>query len=76
MEKWNGIPVEACQKLVESMSRRIQAVIRAKGGHIDYLLHLYHLDYRGSKNCPNDRVFYFVYCYANFDPNHMTVGLF
>ena len=58
------------------MPRRIQAVIRAKGGHIDYQLHLYSLDYRGSKNCPNDRVFYFVYYYANFISNYMTIGLF
>ena len=36
VEEWNGIPVEACQKLIESMPRRIQAVIRAKGGHTDY----------------------------------------
>ena len=36
VEEWNGILVKACQKLIESMPRRIQAVIRAKGGHTDY----------------------------------------
>ena len=36
VEKWNGIPVGTCQKLIESMPRRIQAVIRANGGHTDY----------------------------------------
>ena len=36
VKEWNGIPVEACQKLIESMPRRIQAVIRAKGGYTDY----------------------------------------
>lgn len=36
VELWNGIPAEICQKLVESMPRRIKAVIRAKEGHTDY----------------------------------------
>ena len=36
VEEWNGIPVEACQKLIKSMPRRIQAVIREKGDHTDY----------------------------------------
>src|SRR5882724_10080021 len=36
VEEWNKIPPEKCHKLIESMPRRIQAVIRAKGGHTDY----------------------------------------
>ena len=36
VEEWNKIPPEACQKLIESMPRRIQAVIKAKGGHTKY----------------------------------------
>jgi hypothetical protein len=35
-EEWNKIPPETCQKLIESMPRRIQAVIKAKGGHTKY----------------------------------------
>jgi transposase len=35
-EEWNKISPETCQKLVESMPRRIQAVIKAKGGHTKY----------------------------------------
>ena len=35
-EEWNAIPPEVCQNLIESMPRRIQAVIRAKGGHTKY----------------------------------------
>ena len=35
-EQWNQIPPEACQRLIESMPRRIEAVIRAKGGHTKY----------------------------------------
>lgn len=35
-EEWNGITPETCQKLIESMPRRIQAVIKAKGGHTKY----------------------------------------
>ena len=35
-EEWNAIPPEVCQNLIESMTRRIQAVIRAKGGHTKY----------------------------------------
>ena len=36
VEEWNGILVETCQKLIESMPRRIQAVIRERGGYIEY----------------------------------------
>ena len=35
-EVWEGIPVEECQKLIESMPRRVQAVIKAKGGYTKY----------------------------------------
>lgn len=35
-EVWEGIPVEECQKLIESMPRRIQAVVKAKGGYTKY----------------------------------------
>ena len=35
-KEWNEIPPEVCQRLVESMPRRVQAVIRAKGGHTKY----------------------------------------
>src|SRR5260370_36713961 len=30
----------------------------------------------GSKNCPNDGVFYFTHHYINSYPNHMIEGLF
>ena len=33
-EEWNEIPSEVCQRLIESMPRRIAAVIKAKGGYI------------------------------------------
>ena len=35
-EKWNEIPAETCQKLIESMPKRVKAVIRANGGHTKY----------------------------------------
>jgi hypothetical protein len=35
-KEWNGIFAEICQKLIESLSKRIKAVIKAKGGHTDY----------------------------------------
>jgi len=35
-EEWNKIPPETCQNLIESMPRRIQAVLKAKGGHTKY----------------------------------------
>ena len=35
-EEWNKIPPETCQNLIESMPRRVQAVIQAKGGHTKY----------------------------------------
>jgi hypothetical protein len=36
VEEWNKIPSEVCQNLIESMSRRLEAVIKAKGGHTKY----------------------------------------
>ena len=36
VEEWNGIPSETCQRLIESMPNRIQAVIKAKGGYTKY----------------------------------------
>ena len=35
-EVWNEIPASVCQNLIESMSRRIQAVKRARGRHTKY----------------------------------------
>jgi transposase len=35
-EEWNAIEPEVCQKLIESMPRRIEAVIKARGGHTKY----------------------------------------
>ena len=35
-EEWNKITPETCQNLIESMPRRIEAVIKAKGGHTKY----------------------------------------
>ena len=34
--EWNKIPKEECQKLIESMPRRVAAVLKAKGGHTKY----------------------------------------
>ena len=36
VEEWNKIPPEVCQRLIESMPRRIQAVLKANGGHTKY----------------------------------------
>ena len=35
-EKWEEIPAEECQKLIERMPRRIQAVLKAKWGYTKY----------------------------------------
>ena len=35
-QEWNKIPADICRNLVESMPRRIAAVIKAKGGHTKY----------------------------------------
>ena len=35
-EEWNKITPETCQNLIGSMPKRIQAVIKAKGGHTKY----------------------------------------
>jgi hypothetical protein len=34
--EWNEVAAETCQNLIESMPRRIKAVIRANGGHTKY----------------------------------------
>ena len=34
--EWNKIPPEVCQTLIESVSRRLEAVIKADGGHTRY----------------------------------------
>ena len=34
--EWNEITTETCQNFIESMPRRIKAVIRANGGHTKY----------------------------------------
>ena len=34
--EWGEISAETCQKLIESMPRRVAAVIKAKGGHTKY----------------------------------------
>ena len=36
VNEWNEIAPEVCQNLIESMPRRIQAVIKAKGGYTKY----------------------------------------
>jgi hypothetical protein len=35
-EEWNKIEPEVCQNLIESMPRRVQAVMKAKGGYTKY----------------------------------------
>ena len=35
-DEWNQISDKTCQKLIESMPNRCQAVIKAKGGHTKY----------------------------------------
>ncbi len=35
-KEWNNISPEVCQNLIGSMERRIEAVIKAKGGHTKY----------------------------------------
>ena len=35
-EEWNKISASVCQGLIESMPRRVKAVLKAKGGHTKY----------------------------------------
>ena len=35
-EVWNNIEPEVCQNLIESMPRRVEAVIKARGGNTKY----------------------------------------
>ena len=34
--EWDNIPAKVCYNLIESMPRRIEAVLKAKGGHTKY----------------------------------------
>lgn len=34
--EWENIPASVCQKLIESMPRRVEAVLKAKGGYTKY----------------------------------------
>ena len=34
--EWDKIGLEACQNIIESMSRRVSAVVKARGGHTKY----------------------------------------
>ncbi len=35
-KEWEAIPASECQKLIESMPRRVEQVIKAKGGYTKY----------------------------------------
>ena len=35
-EEWGKIKLEVCQGLIESMPRRVEAIIKAKGGYTKY----------------------------------------
>ena len=35
-DEWEATPLDLCQKLIDSMPARLDAVIRAKGGHTKY----------------------------------------
>ena len=35
-EEWGKIDAEVCQNLIESMPRRVAALLKAKGGHTKY----------------------------------------
>ena len=35
-KEWDAIPAEVCQNLIESMARRVEAVLKAKGGYTKY----------------------------------------
>ena len=35
-KEWNKIDTDVCQRLIESMPRRFEAVLRVKGGHTKY----------------------------------------
>ena len=34
--EWDKIGLEVCQNIIESMSRRVSAVVKARGGHTKY----------------------------------------
>ena len=71
-EEWDQITPETCQILINSMPRRVQVVIKAKGGHQSI-----NLNYnRGSKNCPNKSPVCLIHYTINSHQNFMIKGLF
>jgi hypothetical protein len=36
VDEWNGIPPKVCPNFIKGISRHIQAVIKAVGGHTKY----------------------------------------
>ena len=38
MSEWNKIPQQIISNLIESMQNRVQMCIKARGGHIKYLI--------------------------------------
>ena len=38
-DEWEKIDIEICQKLIESLPKRVEAVIKAKGGYTKYWLY-------------------------------------
>ncbi|KAF9449129.1 hypothetical protein P691DRAFT_668050, partial [Macrolepiota fuliginosa MF-IS2] len=35
-KEWDAIKPDVCQNLIESMPRRVQAILKAKGAHTKY----------------------------------------
>ena len=35
-KEWEGIGASACQNVIERMARRVNGVIKAKGGYTEY----------------------------------------
>jgi hypothetical protein len=43
VEEWNKIPSEVCQNLIESMPKRLEAVIRAKEAILSTRITIYYI---------------------------------
>ncbi len=60
-ETWASIPPQQCHKLITSMPRRIEAVIKAKGAPTKYWVHIYEHTFQKANNSLKMCFFYWSY---------------
>ncbi len=65
-ETWASIPPQQCHKLITSMPRRIEAVIKAKGAPTKYWVHTYTVNEHIFQKANNSLKMFFYWSYEVF----------